>query len=129
MTPLSWIDSISNISFGALLSEAATSQDNKQLPSQNTSILQQIPVTCDSFDAAIASLIAREQPSNQPKVSNPSLWDAEETCHAFPSQNQTSIRISGSAPGNSSAITSSILGAIPESGTDGDQVAAIHLLF
>ncbi|VAH58019.1 unnamed protein product [Triticum turgidum subsp. durum] len=120
VTPLSWIDCISNISFGALLSQAVPSQDSKQPPLQNSSILQQIPATCDSFDAAIASLIAHQQTSNQPKVSNPSVWDAEETCHAFP-RNQTSARMFSSAHGNSSAITSSILGAIPESDTDGNQ--------
>ncbi|KAI5005325.1 hypothetical protein ZWY2020_032568 [Hordeum vulgare] len=120
LTPLSWIDCISNISFGALLSQAVPSQDSKQPPLQNGSILQQIPATCDSFDAAIASLIAHQQTSNQPKVSNPSVWDAEETCHAFP-RNQTSARMFSSAHGNSSAITSFILGAIPESDTDGNQ--------
>lgn len=121
VTPLSWIDCISNISFGALLSEAVPSQDSKQPPSQSNSILQQLPATCDSFDAAIASLIARQQTSNQPKVSNPSLWDAEETCHGFPSRKQTSVRMSSLAPSNSIPTTSSILGAIPESDTDGDQ--------
>ncbi|KAG8099280.1 hypothetical protein GUJ93_ZPchr0013g34890 [Zizania palustris] len=121
VTPLSWIDSISNISFGALLSEAAPSQDSKQLFSQNNTSFSQIPVDCDSFDAAIASMMARQQASNQPKVSNPSLWDAEETCHAFPLHNQTSIRTFGSAPRSSGAITSSILDTIPESVTDVDQ--------
>lgn len=120
MAPLSWLDSISNISFGALLSEAAPSQDSKQLPSQNNLSFQQIPATCDSFDAAIASLIACQQASNQPKVSNPSLWEAEETCHAFAFQNQASRRISSSVPGNSGSA--SVLGAIPETGTDDDQV-------
>ncbi|RLM91267.1 TSL-kinase interacting protein 1-like [Panicum miliaceum] len=119
VAPLSWLDSISNISFGALLSEAAPSQDSKQLPSQNNLSFQQIPATCDSFDAAIASLIARQQASNQPKVSNPSLWEAEETCHAFAFQNQASRRTSSSVPGNSGSA--SVLGAIPETGTDDDQ--------
>lgn len=124
MAPLSWLDSISNISFGALLSEAAPSQDSKQPPSQNNTCLQQIPVTCDSFDAAIASLIARQQPSSQPKVLNPSLWEAEETCHAFAFQNQTS-QASSSVPGNSmAAMTPSVLCAIPETGTD-DQVQVL----
>ncbi|KAF7046567.1 hypothetical protein CFC21_055591 [Triticum aestivum] len=122
-TPLSWIDSISNISFGALLSQAVPSQDSKQPPLQNSSIFQQqIPATCDSFDAAIASLIARQQTSNQPKVSNPSPWEADETCHAFPPpRNQNLSRVPSCGPGNSSAIiTSTILGSIAESGTDGD---------
>ncbi|WVZ72581.1 hypothetical protein U9M48_021015 [Paspalum notatum var. saurae] len=121
VAPLSWLDSISNISFGALFSEATPSQDSKQLPPQNNPSLQQIPATCDSFDAAIASLIARQQASNQPKVLNPSLWEAEETCHAFPFQNQTS-QASSSVPGNSVAtMTSSILCEIPENGADDDQ--------
>ena len=129
MTPLSWIDCISNISFGALLSETVPSQDSKQPPLQSNSILQQLPPTCDSFDAAIASLIAKQQTTNQPKVSNSSLWDAEETCHAFPSRKQTSVRMPSLAPSNSSAISSSILGAIPESDTDGDQVSCYFLAF
>ncbi|XP_052162764.1 TSL-kinase interacting protein 1-like [Oryza glaberrima] len=118
VTPLSWIDCISNISFEELLSEAAPSADNKQLLSQNNS---QIPINFDSFDAAIASVIGQQQASNQMKVSNPSLWDAEEACHAFPLQSQTSIRTFGSGPNHSDAITSSILGTIPECVTDVDQ--------
>ena len=90
------------------------------MPSQNILSLQQIPATCDSFDAAIASLIARQQAINQPKVSNPSLWEAEETCHAFAFQNQALRRTSSSVPGNSGSA--SVLGAIPEIGTDDDQV-------
>jgi hypothetical protein len=127
VTPLSWIDCISNVSFGALLSEAVPSEDSKQPPLQSYSILQQLHATCDSFDTAIASLIAQQQTTNQAKVWNPSLWDAEETCHAFPSQKQTSVRMPLLAPSNSSAITSSILGAILESDTDGDQVDVIPL--
>ncbi|GJN05602.1 hypothetical protein PR202_ga23248 [Eleusine coracana subsp. coracana] len=101
--------------------KSAPSQDSKQLPSHNNSGLQQIPVTCDSFDAAIASLIARQQGNNQPRLSNPSLWEAEETCHAFSFQNQTK-RTSNLAPGNSSGTaTASVLGVIPEMGTDDQQ--------
>ncbi|KAF8705784.1 hypothetical protein HU200_030989 [Digitaria exilis] len=122
VTPLSWLDSISNISFGALLSEAAPSQDSKQLPSQNNLSLQQIPATCDSFDAAIASLIARQQVTSQPRVSNPSLWEAEETCHAFAFQNHGLRRATSSVPDNNgAAMTSSVLGSIPETGTDDQQ--------
>jgi hypothetical protein len=128
VAPLSWLDCISNISFGTLLSEAAPSQDSKQLPSQINSGLQQIPVTCDSFDAAIASLIARQQGNNQPRLSNPSLWEAEETCHAFSFQNQISKRTSYSASGKSSGTSASVLGAIPETGTDDDQVSLLALV-
>ncbi|KAE8784075.1 TSL-kinase interacting protein 1 [Hordeum vulgare] len=142
VAPLSWMDCISNISFGALLSQAVPSQDSKQPPLQNSSIFQQpplqnssifqqqIPATCDSFDAAIASLIARQQTGNQPKVSNPSPWDADETCHAFPPpRNQNLARMSSCGPGNSSAITSTILGAIAESNTDGNQQPWLPALY
>jgi hypothetical protein len=129
VAPLSWLDGISNISFGALLSEASPSQDSKQLPSQINSGLQQIPVTCDSFDAAIASLIARQQGNDQSRMSNPSLWEAEQTCHAFSFQNKTSKRTSNSASGKSSgASTASVLGAIPEISTDGNQVSLLPMV-
>uniref|UniRef100_J3MNB1 TSL-kinase interacting protein 1 n=1 Tax=Oryza brachyantha TaxID=4533 RepID=J3MNB1_ORYBR len=121
VTPLSWIDCISDTSFGALLSEAAPLQDSKQILSQNITSFSEIPINFDSFDADIASLIGCQRASNQPKMSNPSLWDVEETCQAFPLHNQTSARTFGSAPSHCSAITSSILSTIPEFVTDVDQ--------
>nr|XP_010929795.1 TSL-kinase interacting protein 1 isoform X2 [Elaeis guineensis] len=79
---LSWADCLSNISIGTLLSEAQLAQNSS---------LQQIPITCDSFDAAVASIIAREQTKYQStQVSHSSIWDAEETCHAFAFQKSTS---------------------------------------
>ncbi|XP_072999905.1 TSL-kinase interacting protein 1-like [Typha latifolia] len=88
---LSWIDCISNVSFGALLSETSPSTDGNPLHSQKNLSLHQIPVNCDSFDAAIAAFVSRQQTINQPtRMSNSSIWDAEETCHAFPFQNATS---------------------------------------
>ncbi|XP_020270024.1 TSL-kinase interacting protein 1-like isoform X1 [Asparagus officinalis] len=56
---------ISNISFGALLSDA----------SRNVNISQ---ISCDSFDAAFDRFKAKVQPA-----SVPSILDAEETCNAF----------------------------------------------
>lgn len=85
---LSWADCLSNISVGALLSEASSIPD----ASAPGSGLQQIPITCDSFDAAIASLIAHHQTKAQStQVPHPSIWDAEETCHAFAFQKTTSL--------------------------------------
>ncbi|XP_010925333.1 TSL-kinase interacting protein 1 [Elaeis guineensis] len=85
---LSWADDLSNISIGALLSETSPALDVNfchPLPAQKNSSLQQIPITCDSFDVAIASLVAHHQTTNQStQVLHSSIWDAEETCHAFP---------------------------------------------
>ncbi|KAG1330077.1 TSL-kinase interacting protein 1 [Cocos nucifera] len=85
---LSWADSLSNISIGALLSETSPTSDANfchPLPSQKNSSLQQIPITCDSFDVAIASLVAHHETTNQStQMPHSSIWDAEETCHAFP---------------------------------------------
>ncbi|KAG1370108.1 TSL-kinase interacting protein 1 [Cocos nucifera] len=81
-TLLPWADCLSNISIGTLPSEASLAQNSS---------LQQIPITCDSFDAAVACLIARQQTKNQStQVSHSSIWDAEETCHAFAFQKGTS---------------------------------------
>lgn len=84
----SWADSLSNISIGDLLSEASPTSDANfcyPSPAQKNSSLQQIPFTCDSFDVAIASLVAHHQTTNQStQVPHSSIWDAEETCHAFP---------------------------------------------
>lgn len=85
-----WADSLTNVSVGDLLS--GVSQDinaNCMDPSvpESSHCLQQVPFSCDSFDAAIAAHISRQQdkmgcqsilPSHAP-----SIWDAEETCDGF----------------------------------------------
>jgi hypothetical protein len=87
----SWLDSISNISFGALFSEASPYLEGGN-PSQNKNFQAlQAAITCDSFDAAIGALIAGQKPLNNhmgpPKAANhSSIWDGEETCHAFVGQ-------------------------------------------
>lgn len=54
---------------------------------ESSQCLQQIPFSCDSFDAAIAAHISRHQ--NKMGVLSTlashasSIWDAEETCDAF----------------------------------------------
>ncbi|CAL1379111.1 unnamed protein product [Linum trigynum] len=85
-----WADSLTNISVGDLLSDVPNdcNTSNIVLPiAQNDQCLQQIPFSCDSFDAAIAAHISKHQdklgflPAVQPQTS--SIWDADETCDAF----------------------------------------------
>lgn len=59
---------LSNISFGALLSEASRNVNTNH-------------ITCDSFDAAIARYKTTAIQSTP--MPQPSILDAEETCNAF----------------------------------------------
>lgn len=85
-----WADSLTNISMGDLLSEVPDNIDascvSPSLPGTSHSI-PQIPFSCDSFDAAIASLVDKngDKPGFQPCIDScaPSIWEAEETCDAF----------------------------------------------
>ncbi|KAL5740821.1 hypothetical protein ACOSQ2_030001 [Xanthoceras sorbifolium] len=80
-----WADSLTNISVGDLLSEVPHDLDAPAVA--DSQCLQQIPFSCDSFDAAIAAHISRHQ--NKMGVlstlasHSSSIWDAEETCDAF----------------------------------------------
>ncbi|XP_022767314.1 TSL-kinase interacting protein 1 isoform X2 [Durio zibethinus] len=84
-----WADSLTNISVGDLLAEVPQDLDGNCVDrpvADSLQCLQQIPFSCDSFDAAIAAHISRHQnkmeiPSLAFHVS--SIWDAEETCDAF----------------------------------------------
>ncbi|XP_039022254.1 TSL-kinase interacting protein 1-like [Hibiscus syriacus] len=84
-----WADSLTNISVGDLLAEVPHSYDDNcaDHPVPESSLChQQIPFSCDSFDAAIAAHISKHQnkkevPSLASRAS--SIWDAEETCDAF----------------------------------------------
>lgn len=84
-----WADSLTNISIGELLSESTANTDVNcsDFPGPLVSnSLQQIPFSCDSFDAAIAAHIYKHQNKveQQGLASHaPSIWDAEETCDAF----------------------------------------------
>lgn len=63
--------------------------------------LQQIPFSCDSFDAAIAAHISRQkdkmrcEPTMVSHVS--SIWDAEETCDAFVFQKNSAFHQEGTS--------------------------------
>ncbi|KAJ4765928.1 TSL-kinase interacting protein 1 [Rhynchospora pubera] len=102
----SWLDSISNMSFGALLSQTSPYLEGGNPPSQNKNLqVLQATMTCDSFDAAIGALIARQQPTSNhmppPKaVNQPSIWDGEETCHSFAVQKAAPFARVDHAPHN-----------------------------
>uniref|UniRef100_A0A2C9V8E6 Uncharacterized protein n=1 Tax=Manihot esculenta TaxID=3983 RepID=A0A2C9V8E6_MANES len=85
-----WADSLTNISVGDLLSEVPHDVDPNCFEppiAQSGQCIQQIPFSCDSFDAAIAAHMSRHQ--NKMEFSSAvashtsSIWDAEETCDAF----------------------------------------------
>ncbi|XP_023540575.1 TSL-kinase interacting protein 1 isoform X1 [Cucurbita pepo subsp. pepo] len=85
-----WADSLTNINIGDLLSGVSQDVDPNCIDTplaEGIQCLQQIPFSCDSFDAAIAAHISRQQDKtvSQPTLAShvSSIWDAEETCDAF----------------------------------------------
>ncbi|XP_057983103.1 TSL-kinase interacting protein 1 [Malania oleifera] len=97
-----WADSLTNISVGDLLSEVSREMDANcvEPPLPGGSLcLQQLPFSCDSFDAAIAAHISRQQEKTgcqSALVSHASsIWDAEETCDAFSFQKNSVIHKEG----------------------------------
>lgn len=85
-----WADSLTNISIGDLLSGVSHDIDANcidQPVAESSQCLQQIPFSCDSFDAAIAAHISKHQDKMGYQPTMPShassIWDAEETCDAF----------------------------------------------
>ncbi|KAI3841122.1 hypothetical protein MKX03_007850 [Papaver bracteatum] len=84
-----------NISIGGLLSEASLQpipSSSNARPTGTGSYVQQVPFSCDSFDAAIAAHILSQSQSRQKRTAmQSSIYDAEETCDAFPSQKLASI--------------------------------------
>ncbi|WCJ34493.1 TSL-kinase interacting protein 1 [Euphorbia peplus] len=86
-----WADSLTNISIGDLLSEVPNDiipDVTESAPAQIDHCLQQIPFSCDSFDAAIAAHMSKHQnkmvfQSTMTSQTSSSIWDAEETCDAF----------------------------------------------
>lgn len=94
-----WADSLTNVSVGDLLSGVPHNLDANcidQPLTGSSQCLQQIPFSCDSFDAAIAAHISRQkdkmrcEPTLVSHVS--SIWDAEETCDAFVFQKNSAFR-------------------------------------
>ncbi|WOH00911.1 hypothetical protein DCAR_0520287 [Daucus carota subsp. sativus] len=94
LTPGDWADSLTNISIGDLLNEASDNMETNYVGPSHASCQYQVSFSCDSFDAAIAALMGKNQDkaSFQPTLEShaPSIWDAEETCDAF-SFNRSSV--------------------------------------
>ncbi|XP_008243985.1 PREDICTED: TSL-kinase interacting protein 1 isoform X3 [Prunus mume] len=112
-----WADSLTNISMGDLLSGVSHDLDTNCIDppvAEGSQCLQQIPFSCDSFDAVIAAHISRQnkmgcQPTMECHVS--SIWDAEETCDAFSFQKnsvfcQEVSSLSAVAPPGASSVGS-----------------------
>lgn len=78
---------------------------------KDTEHVEEIPFTCDSFDAAIAAHIISQSKIGfaGPSPHLSSIWDAEETCDAFSFQNRV---VSNQVPTSASAAAS-IAGAGP----------------
>ena len=135
LSAVEWADSLTNISVGDLLS--GVSQDmnaNCANPpvADSSHCLQQIPFSCDSFDAAIAAHISRQQDKGgcQPTLAS-SIWDAEETCDGFlfqknPVHRQETESLSGLATSN--ACTQTARTSLMES-VGLDEVAIKFMLF
>ncbi|XP_015574876.1 TSL-kinase interacting protein 1 isoform X2 [Ricinus communis] len=93
-----WADSLTNISVGDLLSEVSRDVIPNCIETplaQSGQCLQQIPFSCDSFDAAIAAHMSRHQNKILPSTltsHTSSIWDAEETCDAFIFQKNRALR-------------------------------------
>ncbi|KAL8139098.1 hypothetical protein V2J09_005099 [Rumex salicifolius] len=90
-----WADSLTNVSVGDLLTEVSdVDADCVDAPCNGSPpSLEEIPFTCDSFDAAIAAHILshHNKLGFQSAVTShsSSIWDAEETCDAFSFQNRS----------------------------------------
>lgn len=84
-----WADTLTNISVGDLLAEESRDLANcLNAPEPGKSdLFEQLPFSCDSFDAAIAAHFYKHQSQTcrQTPLSNhvSSLWDAEVTCDEF----------------------------------------------
>ncbi|CAJ1937935.1 unnamed protein product [Sphenostylis stenocarpa] len=83
-----WLDSLSNISIGAFLSEASLFGG---LDPKSFAGIQPCDITSDSLDAFIAAQINNRPVSRlSGEDLRTSILDAEETCHAFPLQKLSS---------------------------------------
>ncbi|CAN4121513.1 unnamed protein product [Withania somnifera] len=85
-----WEDSLTNISVGDLLFDAPDDEETDCIESAlpgGSHFLQQMPLSCDSFDAAIAAHIYKHQNKADSQMTLPpqasSIWNAEDTCDAF----------------------------------------------
>ncbi|KAK9733353.1 hypothetical protein RND81_04G062300 [Saponaria officinalis] len=81
-----WADSLTNVSADLLPEAPGDAIANCiEIPGQRSHCVEEIPFTCDSFDAAIAAHISSQykSSSSRPSPHLSSIWDAEETCDEF----------------------------------------------
>lgn len=108
-----WADSITNISMGDLLKETSRNSGANRcnpLPVNKDSCHSQMPFSSESFDTAIAAYITRHQGTGlSTPASHTSIWDAEETCHAFPFQKIENSRNKVVVPSQDNASGPSIV--------------------
>ncbi|XP_057417311.1 TSL-kinase interacting protein 1 [Lotus japonicus] len=80
-----WMDSLTNISIGGLLSEASLMSGFDPKSFGSNAATQPSQIVSDSLDAFIFARSSRPPVSRPPaEVLRTSILDAEETCHAFP---------------------------------------------
>lgn len=85
ISAVEWADTLTNISFGHLLTEASK---GTHLDCGGTSVKNPLffenPCSYDSFDAVVALHASRYQASEQPAhAPHSNIWGAEETCDEF----------------------------------------------
>ncbi|KMT06246.1 hypothetical protein BVRB_7g161720 [Beta vulgaris subsp. vulgaris] len=108
-----WADRVTNATAGKQSTEVSDVMDVdcNETHFKDTEHVEEIPFTCDSFDAAIAAHIISQSKIGfaGPSPHLSSIWDAEETCDAFSFQNRV---VSNQVPTSASAAAS-IAGAGP----------------
>ncbi|KAM3341196.1 TSL-kinase interacting protein 1 [Capsicum galapagoense] len=94
-----WEDSFTNISVGDLLFDAPDDEQTDCVDSAlpgSSHFLHQTPLSCDSFDAAIAAHIYKHQSKADSQMALPpqasSIWNAEDTCDAFAFKKNVAFR-------------------------------------
>lgn len=104
-----WEDSLTNISVGDLLFDEPDDEETECIDSAlhgSSHFLQQMPVSYDSFDAAIAAHIYKHQSKADPQMALPpqasSIWNVEDTCDAFAFKKN--VAFSGEAQHSSSNV-------------------------
>lgn len=111
-----WTDSITNISVGDLLADDVEADCEAAPVAGPSHCVEEVPFSCDSFDAAIAAHLLKHQnktgfhSATTTSHTLSSIWDAEETCDAFSFQNRSSIIAQVQNP----PVTSACVEDLPE---------------
>ncbi|XP_073000204.1 TSL-kinase interacting protein 1 [Typha latifolia] len=87
MSTRDWADSLTDISIGDLLAEASRAANSDCINSSSgrkAPCCEEVPLSCDSFDAAIAAHLSGHQSATMStQISHSSIWSSEETCDEF----------------------------------------------